>query len=499
MTPLEGLALWKRRFGRPAAGLERTLGRLRRVRIRTPEALARLHEDLLFFRAYPPSAAAARLCDELLAGTSARVAALQGECSALEEPEISGIAGTALSAVFTYETACALAARHPTSIEIDWDGCDPDRIAPVLAALFPPACEEWPVEAHFEARQWLEAIKGENETALGRLLKLLSAAPLDARRRAELYDRMSLMLRWRLADSPAARTHTRLPYAELFLHDRPLLERRDVSLERALDAPPLPLERLALRDALPILDLILDSSAVRYRELYGFNHPDPRHVYRARPGRGLEIIFFGVPPAWRLPLRAYHAGMFFKNGVPAGYVELLSFFERAEVGFNLYYTFRDGETAWIYTQILRLARQLLGVTRYWLDPYQIGHDNEEAIQSGAFWFYRKLGFRSVDPALARLAEHEQRRLASEPGYRTPPRTLRRLAARSMIYEPPGAPPGEWDRFHIRTLALARWPAGIRRAFDELRPAKSAPEEALYLRRMQRQQELRAALIRLGSQ
>jgi len=52
--------------------------------------------------------------------------------------------------------------------------------------------------------------------------------------------------------------------------------------------------------------------------------------------------------------------MFFTNGVPAGYVELLSFFERAEVGFNLYYTFREGESAWIYAQVLRLFRQVLG-------------------------------------------------------------------------------------------------------------------------------------------
>ena len=62
-------------------------------------------------------------------------------------------------------------------------------------------------------------------------------------------------------------------------------------------------------------------------------------VFQANPGRGVDIYFFGTPPEWRLPMRAYHGGMFFKNGMPAGYVEMLSFFERAEVGFNLYYTF----------------------------------------------------------------------------------------------------------------------------------------------------------------
>ena len=54
-------------------------------------------------------------------------------------------------------------------------------------------------------------------------------------------------------------------------------------------------------------------------------------------------------------MRAYHCGMFFKNSVPAGYVELLSLFERAEVGFNLYYTFREGESAWLYARLLHRA------------------------------------------------------------------------------------------------------------------------------------------------
>ena len=69
-------------------------------------------------------------------------------------------------------------------------------------------------------------------------------------------------------------------------------------------------------------------------------------VYHAGPGsRHAYSAIFGVPAKWRLPVRAYHAGMFFKNGVPIGYVEGLSRSNRMEVGFNLYYTFREGETA----------------------------------------------------------------------------------------------------------------------------------------------------------
>jgi hypothetical protein len=106
-----------------------------------------------------------------------------------------------------------------------------------------------------------------------------------------------------------------------------------------------------------------------------------------------------------------------------------------EVGFNLYYTFREGETAWLYARLLRLFHQLLGVTRFTVDPYQLGLHNDEAIDSGAFWFYRKLGFRPDHTEVARLLATEEKRLRANPDYRTPARILRRLAAGWMVYGP----------------------------------------------------------------
>lgn len=487
---LDQLSEWKRRYGDDPAPLERLLSQLARRQFHNASELIQLHEALLFFRAYPHSAEVARLADKLLTTFSSRVALLD-DPAALEEAELSGIAGTSITGIFTYETTRSLAARHGDSIDIDWESCDADRMGPTLAAIAPMVREEWPVEAHLAAREWIEKLKSSRQTALQWLLKRIE--------HADQYDRMDLTIAWRIGDSAPARNHTRYGAAPLFLHSEPLIRRSEVSLERELAGPPLSIERLSVRDATAALDVIVDTSAVRYRQLYGFSHPDLRRVYRADAGRGLEILFFGVPPDRRLPLRAYHAGMFFKNRVPAGYVEVLSFCERAEVGFNLYYTFREGETAWIYARVLHLCKQLLGVTHYYLDPYQIGHENEEAIDAGAFWFYRKLGYRSVDPALRKLTAAEESRIANDREYRTPARTLRKLSSRPMIYEPATEANGEWDNFQIRTLAQARWPASVKRAFDALRPVKCGPDESRYLDEMRRDPKLRAVLIQLGSQ
>jgi hypothetical protein len=310
------------------------------------------------------------------------------------------------------------------------------------------------------------------------------------------------------------------------------------------------MERLSLTQGEKILDLARETSTVRYRELYGFTHGDPARVLRAQLGRGVELFITGLPATKRLPLRAYHAAMIFKNGVPVGYFEGLSFFERMESGFNFYYSFREGETAWIYAKTLAVFHHLLGVTAFSIDPYQIGFENEEGIESGAFWFYRKLGFRPTKPSLRRLTEAEEKKIATRRNYRTRPVTLRQLAANHLIYELPGTKGGAWDRFQIRNLGLAvqrrmagdfagdanairkasvntiakvcgtirresatfsdlalvcalipnlsHWSAATKQELARVISAKSGADETRYLRLMQKHRLFRDALIKLGS-
>jgi hypothetical protein len=320
-------------------------------------------------------------------------------------------------------------------------------------------------------------------------------------------------------------------------------------------APPLPLRKLSRAEGEQLVDLTRGASALRYREYYGFTYADPASVRVARAGRGVEIFLMGLERGRRLPLRAGFAGFAVKNGVPVGYIEGLAFFERIEIGFNIYYTFREGESAWIFGRVLRLLNQVYGVTSFSIDPYQLGHENDEAIESGAFWFYRKLGFRPTSPKIARLVEAEERRIEADPAYRSSPRALRRIVTGNLLYETDRRRSGDWDRFHIRNLGLAvqrrmraryggdaerarresgariaktlgvrpdRWTAAERKAFGDLAlvldlvpglsrwrleerddlagiiRTKAGPEEIRYLQGLQRHLRLRQAMIRLGS-
>jgi hypothetical protein len=492
---LDRLEAAKRAFGAAQeADIARPIGALGRRRFRDAGALIRFHEALLFFRAYPPNAEILGLADGLLASFARRIT---GDLTAFEEPDVSGIAGTAFSAIFTYDITRWLAARLGSSVEIDWDGCDATLLGPLLARLHPLYAEDALVEANIPYMDWFRAAKPQGRGSdLRWLIAQMERMPLTPEQRSEMFAGAKIAIRWDLGDAFTTRTRMRLPGARrFFYHRQPLIRRSEVSLANELASPPIPIEKMTHARGERMLDLARETSAMRYRELHGFTYGDPARVFRADLGRGIEVYVWGVPAAHRLPLRAYHCAMFFKNSVPLGYIECLTLCEHIEVGFNLYYTFREGETAWLYARLLHLFRQLLGVSCFAVDPYQLGNHNDEAIESGAFWFYRKLGFRPTDAQVGKLLDAEERKLRANPAYRTPASTLRRLSAGWMVYEMPGTSQGDWDNFEVRRVAMALrelpFPPRIERA-------KRGPDEAAYIRLLQQDARVRRKLIQLGS-
>jgi hypothetical protein len=556
--------------------LNAILARLRQRKFTDPQELIRYHELLLFLRAYPHNASTLRFVERELQTFAKRVDALReadADLSSLDPPEVSGIAGSPVTDAFSYYIVRWLVNLQPRRLSLDWDWFDDEyRLAATWPRFMPLLEEDAFVEANVPYDEWLKAAMGPvgqppRRPRAGRgaarlpvdvvwLIEHFESLAKNEKEKAELYDSLKLQVRW----SPSyrfTRTGMRLPRArKIFFHRGPLIQRRDVSLRRELDAPPLPITRLSTKQGAAILDLTRAASTLRYRELYGFTHGDAARVLKVDLGRGVEIFVVGVPPGLRLPLRAYHAAMIFKNGVAVGYFEGISLFERMESGFNLYYTFRDGETAWLYARILGLFRHLLGVTAFSIDPYQIGYENAEGIESGAFWFYRKLGFRPTKPEIMKLVLREERKLATRAGYRTSAATLRKLAEGPMIFEVGETQSGDWDRFQVRNIGfaaarrmaakyhgdverfredaikglsrvlavhtnnlrpaeleafsnfavtlslvddLSEWTRTERQALLKIIRAKAGADESGYLKQMQQHARLRAAIIKLGSQ
>ncbi|HLA09550.1 MAG TPA: hypothetical protein VJ023_02965 [Pyrinomonadaceae bacterium] len=534
--------------------LVKVLGQLARHTFTEPEHLLRYHESLLFIRAYPPSAKVLRRVDRELKSFDKRVkklTATQTDLSGLEVPENSGIVGTSVTDTFSYFIVRWLLERHPQHVSFYWDWFeDENRLAETWPRFMPLLAEDATVEANVPYREWLRLARGKR-TELRWVLERFQRMPLKDEERAELYNSQKLFVNW-TPPFRATRTGMRLPRPKPFYHTEFLIQRRDINFRKELQQRSFTIEQLSEKEGSRILDMAREASTVRYRELYGFTHGDSTRVLHVRLDRGVELFISGVPPSHRLPLRVYHAAMIFKNGVPVGYFEGLSLSERMESGFNLYYTFREGETAWIYARTLSVFHHLLGVTAFAIDPYQIGHENEEGIESGAFWFYHKLGFRPTRPELLKLATAEEKKIQSRRSYRTPPAVLRRLASGPMIFELDETTKGAWDRFSVRKVGfkaqahmaqwfdgdvarfrksatakvalalsvseedlsspevsdlivvlgmiedLADWTAVEKDQMLRLLRAKTAPDEARYLSLTKRHKRFRKELIELGS-
>ena len=418
--------------------------------------LTHLHELLLFVRAHPHNSAVLRQVEALLRSVPNHIAQLEqtgNDLSALEHPELSGVAGLSVTDTFTFPIVRWLASRNPSQLSFYWDWFeDENRIGESWPRFLPLLEEDTFVEANIPFREWLRNARGKR-AEVDWLVEKFDQIDASDEIKAEHYNAQNLYLQWRY-DYSDSRTGLRGPVSKTFFHSGPLISRRDVRLKEELAKPSLQLKKLSLSDGTKAIGLARLASTVRYRELYGFTNGDSRAVIQVDIGRGVILQIITLPPEKRLPLRTYHSAMIYKNGVPIGYFEGLSFFERMESGFNLYYTFREGETGWLYAQVLRVMRQITGVSAFTLDPYQIGFENEEGIQSGAFWFYRKLGFRSTSREIQERTEKEERKLTTRHNYRSSAATLRRLAKAPMILEVDETRRGEWDRFQIRNVGFA---------------------------------------------
>jgi hypothetical protein len=447
----------KRQFGAVGTRTDKLLTLLSRRRHPDAESLIRFHEALLFIRSHPQSPSAFETAETLLSTFGLQVDRLcksGADLTPLDYIEYSGMANTAISGTFSYDIVRFLVDRYPSRVDAYWNEPDkPERLGATLPRFLPLLYEDSLVEANIPYITWLDqATQGRRR--LPWLIERFEQLRLSNRQKAELYDSLGLRIRWDLGKTRASRTRNMQRPRRVFYHAEPLIRRNEISLDQAFLSSAVELKKLSRTKGESMQDMLRETTTVRYRELYGITHGDPNTVVRADIGRGVEIFLWGLPPERRLPVRAYHAGFTLKNGVPINYVEGITICERMEIGFNTFYTFREGESAWVYAKVLQLLHQLVGVTCISIDPYQIGFHNDEAIESGAFWFYRKLGFRPTRPGLAKLMAREERKIAADRTYRTPARVLRRLSAGSIVYEAPGAKRGDWDRFAIRNVGLA---------------------------------------------
>jgi len=530
-----------------AAGRKTALLRaLARARLATAAALLRLHEHLCFLRAYPDDRRVLAASDRLLKSFSNRPdlrrhrAALAG----------SGIAGTDLHERFFWPMARWLASRWPARLEIDWEQVDEDgALANALPLLVTPAESAWLRVVKPGARAAVERLRG--RTASGTFyVRRVAAMPGDDFTRESFFDGIDLDLVLRSAPGTPARTllrHRGAPAA----YRRAAPGRERPSLRAQLAVPPRAVRFVPPREGAALIDLARGTLVTRGRDLDAFAYGNPQDVRVADDGGGLQWAVIGMTPERRAPLRAAYGFLILRNGMPVGYGQTDTLFACTDIAYNAFPAFRGGEAAFLLARLLAMCRTVFGARSFTLEPYQLGHENHEGIESGAWWFYYKLGFRPRNGKISALAQRELRRMRRDPAYRSPERVLIRLAADYLHYEPEGVRAPHWPGVaalgalaggHLASLAgadraaaveacigrvlerlgaraprgageriawgnwapvidllpgIGRWTRGERRALAAIVGAKGGRREAEFLARFDAHPKLGAALRRLA--
>jgi hypothetical protein len=224
-----------------------------------------------------------------------------------------------------------------------------------------------------------------------------------------------------------------LPAARVHYQKREIArERFDIAARIA--RPPKFMSRASETMGERVLDVAVTALAARNLEIYPLSHGNPRDVTLHDCERGVRVALVGVVPEFRYPLESLFVFLALKNGVPVAYGPAGVFMGCCEMGFNLFPEFRGVAVRPICAELLRLLYHALGVRYFFLTRYGMGEDNEDAIRSGAFWFYRKLGFATTNPEVEALARAEEARMRAEPAHLSSRRTLRRLSHTEAVLD-----------------------------------------------------------------
>jgi hypothetical protein len=428
---LSALERSKDRYGAGCAEAKLTLlRRIARTELRSARAVLRLHDVLCFLRAYPDDAGVLAEVERMLARFSGRTD-LRRAREALAD---SGIAGTPIRYRFFWSTVRWLVRRWPDRIEIDRSETE---IADKLASAL-PLLVTWAEAAALKVLDpppfaAIDRLRARGEGAAAFFARRIDAMPGDAFTREAFHD--SIEPTYELKSGPDTPTHTRARHdAAPMAYQRRPLRRARPDLREELGRIHRAVRLASAREGGQLIELARGAMVTRSRDLDAFAYGNARDVRVVDDGGGLGFALIGVIAERRALIPATCGYLILRNGVPIGYGEAYVTGRSATMTFNIFATFRGTETAYTFARTLASMRHMFGAESFSLDSYQLGKGNDEAIASGAWWFYYKMGFRPFTTDARRILRRELARRRADPAHRSNAATLHALAESHLLFD-----------------------------------------------------------------
>jgi hypothetical protein len=434
--PIDELAALSRKFG-PEVAIEkdRLLREIDPLKRLSARRIKLLHDTLYFTRAYPDNEAILRATVSLTARLRKTVEDHTGGNSGYPAFVNTGLPGSQNTHSYSYGVLHRLVEIFPGSLDIDWEQItyEPTFVDALNMAVLPS--ESRGLEDEFRGlREWLQDCKSDpQQTDLEIVLKLFSQSRLDPKQRVHVFETCEYPVIYRLNHPGSARSEIAVSPDTAYFQTRSFSDTR-FPLRPKIVEPLKSCHRLKTKGGRRILDMSLVALCSRNLEIHPLIYAIPDDVVTTQCGRGIEVVFAGMNPEFRSVVESDFFFLILKNGVPIAYGPASVFLGCCEMGINLFSEFRGGEIRYIYAQFMRALYHLADVRYFFLTSYGMGDGNPEALRSGAFWFYRKLGFRAANPDVEALAREEKRMMRRIRGYRSSMSTLRELSLTDAYFD-----------------------------------------------------------------
>lgn len=391
------------------------LNALGREKITGKKALQSYYDSLLFLLAYPDNRSIYQLADQSLRQLQLYIQSHETISYRLYN---SGITNTRLCAAFSFEIVKWLRSKHSKDIRFHSFEADDGQIQSILAVVMSRVESEILLDTHGAWRSWLQQSLKEGEDMLDRLITVFDETDIRPGIRDELWLAIGINAEIDFPSHHCLSDSLIVPYYHRSLIKKNFIQHQDIKPIRV---------NLDEQEAGYIIECSRMILVRQLREIDPITFTASHFVSYYRLPRGLSVALMGMVPERRSPIDSYMGYVVFKNGLPVAYAGSWILFDSGRIGLNVFPAYRGGESQYIFEQVLQLHRKVYHLDRFSVDPYQVGKENSDAIQSGAFWVYYRAGFRPIGEEQKQMAEAEALKIKSIKGYRSPASVLKKLA------------------------------------------------------------------------
>ncbi len=385
------------------------------------EAFLQFHHILLCMMAYPGNEKLLNLVEKT---TSLLLEQLSKQLSLKDKLIGTGLLHTPIECNFTFQKMQHIVQHFPNQVSIHSVSSNSETQKAALKQILSNVeySKIHAGEKEFKSRI-AEFQKSKQQTDLEWLLQTIEQTGSDTKTQAFLYNQLGVFIQWKVSSEKDSVSFLRGTNFPTYFHSAPLDKKivlQDI-IKQKLPAP----AKLSLKEKQQLIHSAKMTLFYLYRETEPFTNANENDITVFQLDKGISVALFGSVNEKRYSLESYIGYLVLKNNIPVSYGGGWIFGERCQFGINILESFRGGESSLIICELLRVYHQYFKASRFVVKPYQFGLHNPEAIKTGAFWFYYKLGFRPEDADLRALAKKEEDEKIKNPKYKSEASTLRK--------------------------------------------------------------------------